>query len=60
MNGQTGRYAKIKADAKVQSELSIAYALAQVERTIALNDWVQLMGQKVLMLAGIARPQVFF
>ena len=49
-----------KAVFKVQSELSIAYALAQVERTIALNDWVQLMGQKVLMLAGIARPQVFF
>lgn len=48
----------------VCSGLNRAYALTEVQRTIALNDLVQQYGvhknKKVLMLAGIAQPQVFF
>ena len=49
---------------EVCSSLNSAYALAQVQRTIALNGWPYLFGaqegEKALMLAGIAQPQVFF
>ena len=49
----------------VCSRLHNAYALAQVQRTIALQDWTptwaeKSLGSNTLMLAGIAQPQVFF
>ena len=48
----------------VRSGLNRAYALSEVQRTIALNELVQQYGvqtgKKALMLAGIAQPQVFF
>lgn len=48
----------------VCSGLNRAYALTEVQRTIALNELVQQYGAhtgtKALMLAGIAQPQVFF
>ena len=53
---------------EVCSSLNSAYALTQVERTMALSEWASVLGdvsadasgQQVLMLAGIAQPQVFF
>lgn len=53
---------------EVCSSLNSAYALTQVQRTMALSEWASVLGdvsadasgQQVLMLAGIAQPQVFF
>ena len=48
----------------VRSGLNRAYALSEVQRTIALDELVQQYGAhtgtKALILAGIAQPQVFF